>query len=251
MSEGLLYSIEDFLSNRKFAVKLNDVSSDTKDLDVGCVQGSILGPKLFSLYVSDLAQQIGMNNEIRLVWYADDTCVLITSNDATHEATFSLTESTLQKHILFLRSICMLVNKSKTEVMWIGKCKPERDYVNIGTTIIKFLNKMKALGLYIEGDLSWDAQANHAIAKSKKLLSAFRFLRKYLNESQFLKAAAATYSGMVFYACSVWFHNIKQIFKTKLTSVHFRILRCMKKDYMMKFKQNELTELCQRATPEQ
>jgi hypothetical protein len=96
--------------------------------------------------------------------------------------------------------------------------------------------------------ISWDAQAEHAIGKSKKLLSASKFLRKYLTESQFLKAAAANYYGSVFYACSLWYQNLKHDSKTKLTSIHFR---CAKKDYMMKFKRDQLTAECQRATPDQ
>jgi hypothetical protein len=110
---------------------------------------------------------------------------------------------------------------------------------------------MKALGILIQGDLNWDAQAEQAISKSKKLLSAFRFLRRYLSEKQFLKAASANYYGAVFYASSVWFKHTKQTQKTKLTSVHFRLLRVAKRDFKMKFKRNDLTQSCQRATPEQ
>ncbi len=80
---------------------------------------------------------------------------------------------------------------------------------------------------------------------------AFKFLRKYLTESQFLKAASANYYGSVYYAANVWFHCTLKSLRNKLTSVHFRLLRVAKKDYMMKFKRTELTELCQRATPEQ
>ncbi len=43
-------------------------------------------------------------------------------------------------------------------------------------------------------------------------------------------------------------HNIH---KVKLNSYHFRLLRTAKRDYMMKLKRTELTELCQRAMPEQ
>jgi hypothetical protein len=110
---------------------------------------------------------------------------------------------------------------------------------------------MKALGIYLQGDLCWDAQAEHVIAKSHKLVSAFKFLRKYLTEEQFLKAASANYYGSIYYASSVWFQNLKQVHKTKLNSYHFRLLRTAKRDFKMKLKRTELTELCQRATPEQ
>ena len=49
----------------------------------------------------------------------------------------------------------------------------------------------------------------------------------------------------------VWFQNIKQIHKTKLNSIHFRMLRTAKKDYRMRFKRDELMATCKRATPDQ
>jgi hypothetical protein len=248
LSEGLLFSLMDFLTGRKFVVDMNGVRSEVKELDRGCVQGSILGPKLFSLYMSKLKTEVGAD-DISIVSFADDTYVIVTPPEI--DRVVSITESTLQKHIAFLKSIGMVVNETKTEVMWIGTGAPPVDHITVGNNLIKLSTKMKALGIFIQGNLSWDEQAEHAISKSKKLLSAFKFLRKYLTEEQFLKAASANYYGSVYYASSVWFHCIKKSHKVKLTSVHFRLLRTAKKDYMMKFKRNELTELCQRATPEQ
>ncbi len=54
LSEGLLFAILDFLSGRRLKVHLNYDYSENKEIDRGCAQGSILGPKLFSLYVSEL-----------------------------------------------------------------------------------------------------------------------------------------------------------------------------------------------------
>ena len=48
-----------------------------------------------------------------------------------------------------------------------------------------------------------------------------------------------------------WFPNIKAIYKTKLNSIHFRLLRTAKHDFKMKLSRCELTHLCKRAMPEQ
>jgi len=42
------------------------------------VQGSILGPKLFTLYMSQLTERLG---DAKVVRYADDTYVVTTSSD--------------------------------------------------------------------------------------------------------------------------------------------------------------------------
>ncbi len=56
---------------------------------------------------------------------------------------------------------------------------------------------------------------------------------------------------MIYYASSVWYHSLKQAHQTKLNSYYNSLLRTAKTDFRMKLKQTELTELCQRSTPEQ
>jgi len=245
LSEGLLFALGDFLTGRKFCI--NDRSANVMELDRGCVQGSILGPKLFSLYVAGLKDNL-VSDDISLISYADDSYVIVAPKETC--SIHALAELTIEKHASYLRSVGMIVNESKTEVMWIGANCPI-SHVTIGGNPVPLVNSMKALGVHIDGNLDWNKQAEHAVSKSKKLLSAFKFLRKYMTESQFLKAASANFYGSIFYASSVWFQNIKQIYKTKLTSTHFRMLRVAKKDFKMALKRTELTELCKRATPEQ
>jgi hypothetical protein len=250
LSEGLLFCIMDFLVDRKFQVQLNECYSESKSLERGCVQGSILGPKLFSLYIAGLKESLE-TDEVKIVSYADDSYVVVTPKNQDPNSIKLLTEKTLASHIEFLRSIGMVVNESKTEIMWIGGDVSPFNAINIGDNEVSLTTSMKALGIHFQGNLAWDVQAEVAINKSKKLLSAFRFLRKYLTEKQFLKAASANYYGSVFYGATVWYHSLKQKFKKKLTSTHFRLLRTAKQDYKLKLKRTELTELCERATPEQ
>jgi hypothetical protein len=59
-----------FLSNRSQSVVLNDVFSSPSAVTSGVVQGSVLGPILFALYVSDLPT---VCPDCSIGQYADDT----------------------------------------------------------------------------------------------------------------------------------------------------------------------------------
>ena len=65
----LLYCLSDYLTRRKQKVLVEDVSSCFTDVLSGVTQGFILGPMLFLLYITDIAE----NTEIcRVFLHADD-----------------------------------------------------------------------------------------------------------------------------------------------------------------------------------
>lgn len=71
----------DFLHNRKFTVKLNQVeSTGEKKTRAGVPQNSVLGPILFSIFMSDLR----IPTPAKLTLYANDTVI--------HSTRFKLTQ---------------------------------------------------------------------------------------------------------------------------------------------------------------
>jgi len=134
--------------------------------------------------------------------------------------------------------------------MWIGKGKYTENIV-LNRKTIPYKKHIKTLGIIIQNDLTWTMQAEAAIKKGAKLLSNFKFLRKYLTESQFLKAVSAHFYGTIFYACSVWYDCIKVSLKNKLRSLHYRLLRIACRDYYYEHSRDYLAKRCQRANPDE
>ena len=72
---GTLYDwIIDYLSNRKQFVKVNGVSSNLMAIDTGVPQGSLLGPRLYSIYFNNLSSY---STNANVEMFADDTTALL------------------------------------------------------------------------------------------------------------------------------------------------------------------------------
>ena len=63
--------IKSFLSDRKIRVVLDGQSSSSYSINAGVLQGSVLGPTLFLIFINDLPDNILS----KLAVYADDTTV--------------------------------------------------------------------------------------------------------------------------------------------------------------------------------
>lgn len=66
-----------YFSNRRQCVKLGSVVSDSKSINCGVPQGSILGPTLFNFYINDIAS---LNLSSKLLLYADDLVLYLSGN---------------------------------------------------------------------------------------------------------------------------------------------------------------------------
>ena len=65
--------VKSYLKNRKQFVQYDDAISDCKEIVCGVPQGSILGPKLFILYINDICN---ISELMKFVLFADDTNIL-------------------------------------------------------------------------------------------------------------------------------------------------------------------------------
>ncbi len=66
--------VMDFMSKRRIVVQLGHHRSPEETINVGCVQGSILGPKLFNIYCSGVANAVA---GARIISYAAQDMTLM------------------------------------------------------------------------------------------------------------------------------------------------------------------------------
>ena len=74
IDKSFLHWMANYLSDRQHYVQIDNKKSSMLTLGFGVPQGSILGPVIFNLYVSDLSEQVKYSKTLQ---YADDTKIYI------------------------------------------------------------------------------------------------------------------------------------------------------------------------------
>lgn len=70
--------LKSYLTGRLQFVKIGQYLSDTLGIVCGVPQGSVLGPKLFNVYINDI---FNTSKVLKLILFADDTNIFYSSDD--------------------------------------------------------------------------------------------------------------------------------------------------------------------------
>jgi hypothetical protein len=158
---GLLYKIQQFLpppyflllksylSDRKFQVRVGNEKSELQPIKAGVPQGSVVGPTLYVLYISDLPT----STNTTLGTFADDTVILSVNEDSRRVA------SDLQCHLNTLQTWFekwrIRINENKSCSMTFTLRKRSTPDVTINDIQIPRKTEIKYLGMTIDSKLTW------------------------------------------------------------------------------------------------
>ena len=171
ISGNLFQWLNSYLSNRHQFVELNGRKSLVLEVKYGVSQGSLLGPRLFSMYVNDFPDYT-TKGELHL--YTDDTTAFVIG-DNPDDVTVKL--NCLFKEICtFCRLNKLNLHSGKSEVMIIQRDQfvgpvacDARGYTN------RLHNENKIVGVVIDNRLTWGDQLEKT---HKSLSSQYRVLKK-------------------------------------------------------------------------
>ena len=221
---GNLYSlVEDYLSNRSQFTRINGVDSEKRPVTVGVPQGSLLGPRLYSIYVNDFPESIKSG---KAYLFADDTTIYAIgkNTDDIHIK--------LQKILNEVYSWCsqnrLSIHNGKTEAMivsrrpFVGPMQP----LTCGNAVIEYKAKSDCLGLRLDNRLSWESQIKKICLSFNgkiKALKHIRFLQKHILEAIYFKTVLPS----ILYGLAVWgscspslFNNLEEIHLRAAKLIH-------------------------------
>ena len=175
--------LKSYLNNRTQFVEIGLKKSSDATIKTGVPQGSILGPLLFLLYISDF--QVNDPNT-NLILYADDTVVNTTNNVASvnnsHQRALQESENWLTENKLTL-------NTKKTKCVVFGKSKKRiKPSVYLSKTEIEVKKSFRYLGIVVDNQLNFSEHVTHVTKKLTQFCGIFYRLRKALSSNQMVKA---------------------------------------------------------------
>ena len=174
-----------YLSGRSFSVKIGYVNGRKVLLIYGVPQGSILGPLLFIIYVSDLPE-VASSSDISLQSYADDSHLFSGFDPLNNYAeTMDKMKECLFEIEKWMKSKYLKINVDKTEVLFIATPRHHANFSNMSISIGKkcYVSSsnacMKSLGVHFESTLSIRRMVSETVKTCNhnlKRLSTLRYI---------------------------------------------------------------------------
>ena len=199
-----------FLSDRQQITIYNNVTSEPLPVTMGIPQGSVLGPALFQLFISDLTCAI-KHSIINI--YADDTLIYV-SDENVDKAAFLL-QSDIDHIIDWFEKNKLTISVEKSFVMYVAS----KQCLGQLTVLPKFKAKNQFfdlrdsatyLGMIIDQNLSWEEHISHLCKKLHPKVGMFSRLCHILSPQMlktdlFLWLAILQKFWRKRYAISLWF----------------------------------------------
>ena len=236
--EDALGWIRSYLSGRKQKVKTDNEVSDWQSLSNGVPQGSILGPLLFTILISDINQYIH-NGSYQV--YADDLQTIYQMKTTDINKHIPLINEDLGRITSYCERSALKINVDKCFFMIIGSRyninsikQTQIDPIFINGTEIKRVLHVRNLGLTYDEVLSWRKYVNICIQKAMCNFISISRSKKFLSVEAKKNLCETMVLSQFNYCDSVYlnidYYLVRKIQKIQNICVRF-IFNIKKKDH--------------------
>lgn len=211
-----------YLSDRSQMVKTNRESSNWSPIINGVPQGSILGPLLFTILISDMRVSIWNGSYIT---YADDTNLYWESDVDTINSTIEAANQVLEQVSTYCTDTCLRLNETKCKYMFIGSKPGIRKLNNQVTTSVimngsdlERVSVAKVLGVLFDEVFAWKKQVNSCISKAMgNFFQMYRFKKFLDHEAKIMLCDSIVLSQ--FNYCDIVFSSMDIFLENKIKKI--------------------------------
>ena len=214
--------VNSYLTGRFQKVVANNDCSPFVSIKNGVPQGSILGPLLFNILVSNVRQFVEFSSSHG---YADDIQLKINTKVDDVNVAIQKVNKDLESISTYCRNNALKINESKCYFITIGT-KPAikkldnilLDEVLINNKPIKRVKSIRNLGLTFDEVLSWRKHVNNIIGSAITKFKDLNKHKKFLNEDS-KKILADSLILSYFNFCDMVYMNIDMYLKKRIQKI--------------------------------
>ena len=222
--QDIVSLLSNWLQNRIAYVEIDSCCSEFYDVKAGTVQGSVLGPILFNLFIRQL---LVTHNPI---CFADDGYYYVLNK--TKEGAIMELETKLKRATDWLTASGMKVNITKTEFTVFHKSLNTAGRIRIGVELIDAKQEMGVLGIVFDSRLEWTKQVDKSILRARQSSQALKRIRNYFSEAEKNKLITSLVFSRMYYGSEIWLlPNLKERHFNRLYSQSGRSLKLINKEW--------------------
>ena len=174
LSRSSLSLMSSYLLGHKQGVCLHSVCPSYSELRAGLLQGSLLGPQLFSILINDLNYVFP---DVSLRLYADDK-TLYASDVSLISLQFAVNQG-LSRLSEWFNANCLLINNAKMQALPIGPCKYDFD-LTLNDSSVTTLLSIRILGVELDSMLNFKEHISSQLKKAYAMTGTLRRIRRFV-----------------------------------------------------------------------
>ena len=199
--------LESYLQERNQYVQINNVDSDPLNITHGVPQGSVLGPKLFIMYINDIGQVL---TELKYVLFADDTSLYKSGKDLEQLLHVVEKELLILKKWFDINKLSLNLSKTKY-ILFCNKKIDKPVKLKIQNVEIEQVNEHKFLGIIIDNKLCWKPHIVNIKSKLSKTVAILYKLKQIVNKNSLHLLYCSLMVPYLTYCVEVWGSTYKTI----------------------------------------
>ena len=210
-----------YLNNRSQFVDINGSYSTKRDLKIGVPQGSVLGPLLYLMFTSPLAEVI-KEHKLRYHLYADDTQLYLTFKPIDAKSSIECVEKCVGDICRWMNRNELKLNQGKTEILIMHskfRPRPPLNCFQIGSEAVLSSSSATSLGVVFDDHMSFEEHIKQVCRSSFFHLRNLSRIRSYLSKESAEVVIHAFITSRLDYCNSLLFGLPNYLLK-KLQHIH-------------------------------
>ena len=195
---GALNFFKSYLHNRQQSTHTQHAQSTFRTITYGIPQGSCLSPTLFILYINDIIHSV---THSKVYTYADDTTLIISTEDMTTLQTLAQTE--LSSLISYFHHNNLVPNAKKT-FYTIFHPKTAEVILEIGDVTLQHKKSTRLLGVMVQQNRKMDETVAITVKKMQPVVYSFTYANKFLSTEWMRRLYFTHIYPHFLHAFSVW-----------------------------------------------